>query len=123
MRLISRRAISLFVCPPTAGGFGLGGANAQIPFTPNISTQVLTQTVEGPGLGAVLVAIDVTGILKAAAVIGAIVAVAGGGAICGGSIVGRDAADEDRQQVEQNIIVASRDAIYEFQDLERNPPE
>jgi hypothetical protein len=77
----------------------------------------------GLGVGAVLVAIDVTGILKAAAVIGAIAAVAGGGAICGGSIAGRDAADEDRQQVEQNIIVASRDAIYEFQDLERNPPE
>jgi hypothetical protein len=34
-------------------GFGLGGANAQIDFTPNISTLELTQTVERPGLGAV----------------------------------------------------------------------
>jgi hypothetical protein len=43
-------AISLFVCPLAAGGFGLGGANAQIAFTPNVSTLVLTQTVEGPEL-------------------------------------------------------------------------
>jgi hypothetical protein len=46
-------AISLLVCPLAAGGFGLGGANAQIAFTPNVSTLVLTQTVEGPELGAV----------------------------------------------------------------------
>jgi hypothetical protein len=43
-------AISLLVCPLAAGGFGLGGANAQIAFTPNVSTLVLTRTVEGPGL-------------------------------------------------------------------------
>jgi hypothetical protein len=49
-------AISLFVCPLAAGGFGLGGANAQIAFTPNISTLELTQTVEGPGLGTVQMA-------------------------------------------------------------------
>jgi hypothetical protein len=45
-------AISLFVCPLAAGGFGLGGANAQIAFTPNVSNLVLTQTVEGVSIGA-----------------------------------------------------------------------
>ncbi len=51
--LVVLLAISLFVCPLAAGGLGLRGANAQIAFTPNVSTQELTQTIEGPGLGAV----------------------------------------------------------------------
>jgi hypothetical protein len=46
MRLIPLRAISLFVCPLAAGGFGLEGASAQIAFTPNIATLGLTRTVE-----------------------------------------------------------------------------
>jgi hypothetical protein len=51
--LVVLLAISLFVCPLAAGGLGLRGANAQIPFTPNIATLELGQTVEGPRLGAV----------------------------------------------------------------------
>jgi hypothetical protein len=43
-------AISLFVCPLAAGGFGIGGANAQLPFTPSIAPLEITRTVVAPDL-------------------------------------------------------------------------
>jgi hypothetical protein len=46
-------AVSVVVCPLAADGFGLGGASAQIAFTPHISALELTQTAEGIEIEAV----------------------------------------------------------------------
>jgi len=80
----------------------------------------------GMGVGGVIAGIvvvaDPTGIIKGLAVGGAILSVLGGGAICGGAVVGAGADKVAEEQIVDEIRIANEDAVFEFNDLKQDPP-
>jgi len=83
----------------------------------------------GAGFGAagviagLVVALEPTGILKAIAIGAAALGALGGGAGCGSAIVGAGADAETQGDVVRDFGTAANDAIFEFEDLRRDPPE
>jgi len=83
----------------------------------------------GAGFGAagviagIVVAVDPTGILKAIAIGAAALGAFGGLAGCGSAIAGAGSDGEIRDDLVRDFGNAANDAIFEFEDLRRNPPE
>ena len=83
----------------------------------------------GAGFGAagviagLVVALEPTGILKAIAIAAAAFSALGGGAGCGSAIVGGGSDAETQRDIVRDFSTGANDAIFEFEDLRRDPPE
>ena len=83
----------------------------------------------GAGFGAagtiitIVVVAEPTGILKVLAIGAAAISALGGGAGCAAAVVKADTDKEEQQHIINDFMEASSNAIFDFEDLKRDPPE
>ena len=83
----------------------------------------------GAGFGAagtiitIIVVAEPTGILKILAIAAAAISALGGGAGCAAAVVRADTDKEEQQHIINDFMEASSNAIFDFEDLKRDPPE